>query len=124
MIIKDKKAPGQKLIDNLPLKTKWLICLTGGLSLISSGLLFFGQAIYLRMTPVHTSTWMAIGLLGLILVNIGLVLFSRGGNYRAEIRSKKIFKERQKLFRKEQARKKKAARGGQTSGDLKIQKNS
>lgn len=128
MIIKDKKAPGQKLIDNLSLKSKWLLCSVGGLLMVSLGLILFSEAAFLRMKSMHTATWIFLGVLGLAVVNAGIVFFGKGIAYKAEIKSKKLFKERQKQFRKQNAMKKKAARSEKPAdrkpADNKTQKNS
>ena len=78
-----KKAPGQKLVNRLPLRTKWLLCAGVGLLLFGFGISIVSSAATLKANPLTTfSRWFVMGLYGLIFTNLGLVSFGQAIRFR------------------------------------------
>ena len=78
-----KKAPGQKLVNRLPLRTKWLLCAGVGLLLCGFGISIVSSAATLKANPLTTfSRWFVMGLYGLIFTNLGLVSFGQAIRFR------------------------------------------
>jgi hypothetical protein len=78
-----KKAPGQRLVSRMPLRTKWLLCAGAGLLLFGFGISIVSSAATLKADPlIAFSRWFIMGLYGLILTNLGLVLFGQAIRFR------------------------------------------
>ncbi len=110
MIIKNKKAPGEKLIKKLSLEQKHFIAASSGLIIFSFGLCLFSEAGNLKHNLAETQTWVAFGTLSLIFVGAGLSIFGRAITYRTEIKVKEKLKERQKRFKENKPQKKKSSK--------------
>ena len=100
-----KKAPGQRLVKRMPLRTKWLLCASAGLLLFGFGISVVGNASTLKADPIVAfSRWFIWGLYGLILTNLGLVCFGQAIRFRVLMDINKKFnqgeKEHQKLVKK------------------------
>lgn len=100
-----KKAPGQRLVKRMPLRTKWLICAIAGLLLFGFGISVVGNAATLKADPtVNFARWFIWGLYGLILTNLGLVCFGQAIRFRVLMDINKKFnqgeKDHQKLAKK------------------------
>ena len=100
-----KKAPGQRLVQRMPLRTKWMLCATGGLLLFGFGISVVGHASNLKSDPtVNFAQWFIWGLYGLILTNLGLICFGQAIRFRVLMDINKKFnqgeKDLQKLVKK------------------------
>ena len=100
-----KKAPGQRLVKRMPLRTKWLLCASAGLLLFGFGISVVGNASTLKADPsVAFSRWFIWGLYGLIITNLGLVCFGQAIRFRVLMDINKKFnqgeKDQQKLVKK------------------------
>ena len=78
-----KKAPGQKLVNRMPLRIKWLLCAGAGLLLFGFGISIVSSAAILKGDPlVAFSRWFVMGLYGLIITSLGLVSFGQAIRFR------------------------------------------
>ena len=78
-----KKAPGQRLVNRMPLRTKWLLCAVAGLLFFGFGISVVSAAAVVKSTiNVAFSRWFIMGLYGLILTNLGLVCFGQAVRFR------------------------------------------
>jgi hypothetical protein len=77
------KAPGQKMIKRMPLRTKWLLCGGGGLLLVGLGISVVATAA-VKKADINVAfiTWFFMGLYGLIITNLGLVCFGQAVRFR------------------------------------------
>ncbi len=92
MEIKKQKPQGKRLLKNMSLRTKWIICSILGLLLIGFGLSVFSEAGNLKHTNQATTRWVLLGTYSLILINGGLCIFGQAIVFRAKIESKKLIK--------------------------------
>ncbi len=100
-----KKAPGQRLVKRMPLRTKWMLCAVAGLLLFGFGISVVSNAATLKADPtVNFARWFIWGLYGLILTNLGLVSFGQAIRFRVLMDINKKFnqgeKDHQKLVKK------------------------
>lgn len=100
MIIKDKKTPGQKLIKKMPIRTKWILTALSSFIIIGFGMTFLLESFYRLHSGFDVPTWSFLGLLSFVVVFSGLMLFSKSVTYHSEIRSRKIWKQKQKELKK------------------------
>jgi hypothetical protein len=92
-----KKAPGQRLVKRMPLRTKWLLCATAGLLLFGFGISVVSNAATLKADLTVTFTrWFMLGLYGLILTNLGLVCFGQAIRFRVLMDINKKFNQHEK----------------------------
>jgi hypothetical protein len=97
-----KKAPGQRLVKRMPLRTKWLLCAAGGLLLFGFGISAVSAAATLKSDPtVNFARWFIWGLYGLILTNLGLVLFGQAIRFRILMDINKKFNQHEKDLQKQ-----------------------
>ena len=96
MELPKKKAPGEKLLDKLSLKTKWLLHGGGGLALTGFGLCLFSEAGHIKHTGVDTASWVFMGTLSLVVFNAGLAIFGQAIVYKSQLDYKKKMKEMRK----------------------------
>jgi hypothetical protein len=104
MYLKNKKSPGERLVNNLSLKHKWLACSAAGLILVGLGLCIFSEAAHIKHSGKDTATWVLLGTLSLVIINTGLAIFGKGVVYKTEIRVKKRLKERDKRMKENKKR--------------------
>ena len=100
-----KKAPGQRLVKRMPLRTKWMLCAVAGLLLFGFGISVVGNASTLKADPnVNFARWFIWGLYGLILTCLGLVCFGQAIRFRVLMDINKKYnqqeKDHQKLVKK------------------------
>jgi hypothetical protein len=96
-----KKAPGQRLVKQMPLRTKWLLCAGVGLLLFGFGISVVSSAATLKADPtVNFSRWFIMGLYGLILTNLGLVCFGQAIRFRVLMDINKKFNKQEKEMSK------------------------
>jgi hypothetical protein len=92
-----KKAPGQRLVKRMPLRTKWLLCASVGLLLFGFGISVVSNAATLKADPsVNFARWFIWGLYGLILTNLGLVCFGQAIRFRVLMDINKKFNQQEK----------------------------
>jgi hypothetical protein len=92
-----KKAPGQRLVKRMPLRTKWLLCATAGLLLFGFGISVVSNAATLKADLTVTFTrWFMLGLYGLIITNLGLVCFGQAIRFRVLMDINKKFNQHEK----------------------------
>ncbi|MCU0468453.1 MAG: hypothetical protein MUF58_07615 [Arcicella sp.] len=92
-----KKAPGQRLMKQMPLRTKWLLCAAGGLLLFGFGISVVSSAATLKADPnVAFTRWFIWGLYGLIMTNLGLVCFGQAIRFRVLMDINKKFNKQEK----------------------------
>ncbi len=96
-----KKAPGQRLVKQMPLRTKWLLCAGVGLLLFGFGISVVSSAATLKADPtINFSRWFIMGLYGLILTNLGLVCFGQAVRFRVLMDINKKFNKQEKEMNK------------------------
>lgn len=100
MIVKEKKAPGQRLIKKMSLRTKWLLTSALSFLIIGLGLSFFVFSWNRLQIGFDKPTWGFMILLSLAVFYLGLAFFGNSIIYRSEIRSRKIWKQKQKDLKK------------------------
>jgi len=96
-----KKAPGQRLVNRMPLRTKWQLCAAVGLLLFGFGISVVSSAATLKADiSVAFARWFVMGLYGLILTNLGLVSFGQAIRFRVLMDvNKKINKQEKELMK-------------------------
>jgi hypothetical protein len=80
-----KKAPpppGQKMIERLSNRTKWLLLAPVGLLFIGYGLCVFSEAGHLKHSGQPTIQWVLMGTYSLVLINAGLSIFGQAVRFR------------------------------------------
>lgn len=96
-----KKAPGQRMVNRMPLRTKWLLCAAAGLVLFGFGISVVSTAATIKADITSSfSRWFVMGLYGLILTNIGLVLFGQAIRFRVLLDVNKRFSKQEKEITK------------------------
>ncbi len=96
-----KKAPGQRLVNRMPLRTKWLLCAAAGLLLFGFGVSVVSSAAVLKSNiTVAFSRWFIMGLYGLILTNLGLICFGQAVRFRVLMDVNKRFNKQEKEITK------------------------
>ncbi|MCP9767717.1 hypothetical protein EGI22_07315 [Lacihabitans sp. LS3-19] len=103
METKGQKPPGQKLIKKMTLKTKWLLTSVAAYFLFGFGLCFFVIGLQKIHDGYDKATWIFISLLSLTIIFTGLAFFANGIIYQMEIKSRKIWKQKQKYNKKMRA---------------------
>ncbi len=105
MEIKKQKPPGKKMLKNMSLYTKWLICAIGGLLIIGFGLCLFSEAGHLKHTNEPFLRWFLLGTYSLIMINGGLAIFGQAIIFKVKMANKKIIKKALKERAKKATRK-------------------
>jgi hypothetical protein len=103
-IVSDKKAPGNRLIRRMSLRTQyWLL---GGLSalLVGSGLSVLSEAGNLKHTGQSFASWFITGLYGFVLTIGGLGLMQLSTRIRVRMDVRKEIRKSLKKYRKQAAR--------------------
>ena len=97
-----KKAPGQKLVKRMPLRTKFILCAIIGLLLFSFGISVVGTASTIRAEPnVFFFRWFIWSLYGLIITSIGLVFLGQAIRFRVLMDMNKRFSRQEKEMTKQ-----------------------
>lgn len=105
MEVKPQKPPGKRLLKNMSLRTKWLLCSIGGLMLMGYGLCVFSEAGNLKHSGADTIKWVLLGTYSLVVFNAGVSIFGQAIIFKMMIENrkfiKKMLKERdKKTFKK------------------------
>ena len=96
-----KKAPGQRMVNRMPLRTKWLLCAASGLLLFGFGISIVSTAATIKADLTSSfSRWFVMGLYGLILTNLGLVLFGQAIRFKVLMDVNKRFSKQEKEITK------------------------
>jgi len=96
-----KKAPGQRMVNRIPLRTKWLLCAAVGLLLFGFGISVVSTATTIKAEPTSSfSRWFVMGLYGLIITNLGLVFFGQAIRFRVLMDVNKRFNKQEKEITK------------------------
>ncbi len=100
MQIKDKKTAGQKMVKKMSLETKWRLTSISSYIVLALGLIFFNESFFRLRGGFDTTTWLFFGVISSMIFFSGLAIFGKSIIYKSEIRSKKIWKEKQKALKK------------------------
>ncbi|MBC7409341.1 MAG: hypothetical protein H7339_13210 [Arcicella sp.] len=96
-----KKAPGQRMVNRMPLRTKWLLCASAGVLLFGFGISVVSTAATIKADLTSSfSRWFVMGLYGLILTNLGLVFFGQAIRFRVLLDVNKRFSKQEKEITK------------------------
>ncbi len=97
-----KKPPGQRTLKNMSLKTKYLLFGITGILLISFGTGVIANAASLKAAvSIQKSTWILLGIYGLIINAIGIVAIGQAIRYRIMIdTNKKIYKVEKEIMKR------------------------
>ena len=96
-----KKAPGQRMVNRMPLRTKWLLCASAGVLLFGFGISVVSTAATIKADITSSfSRWFVMGLYGLILTNLGLVFFGLEIRFRVLLDVNKRFSKQEKEITK------------------------
>ena len=85
MIPKIEKPPGQKLVNRMSTRTKWMLLSPVSLVLIGYGLCVFSEAGQLKHTGAPFMRWFLLGTYSLILINGGISLFGKAVIFRVQL---------------------------------------
>jgi uncharacterized coiled-coil protein SlyX len=77
-----KKAPGERLVKRMPLRTKWILCAAAGILLFGFGLSVVTTAAFKKGMNEAFYIWFLLGLYGLILTSLGLVCLGQAVRFR------------------------------------------
>jgi len=77
-----KKAPGERLVKRMPLRTKWILCAAAGILLFGFGLSVVATAAFKKGMNEAFYIWFLLGLYGLILTSLGLVCLGQAVRFR------------------------------------------
>jgi hypothetical protein len=101
---KPAKPPGQRLVNRMSARTKWLLLAPAGLILIGAGLCVCIDAGFDMHGDAPFMRWFLKGTYGLILFNGGLSVFGNAIRFRVMLDTRIVMrqelKRRQKEFRK------------------------
>ncbi|MCP9765837.1 hypothetical protein EGI31_23120 [Lacihabitans soyangensis] len=100
MIVKEKKAPGEKLIKKMSLRTKWLLTTALSFVILGLGLSFFVFSWNRLQIGFDKATWGFMIFLSLAVFYLGLIFYGNSIMYATEIKSRKIWKQKQKDLKK------------------------
>ncbi|ADQ16368.1 hypothetical protein [Leadbetterella byssophila] len=95
MIVKYKKAPGQRMIKRLSLRQKSWLHASGGAILFSIGQCLFAVSWFKLFDGYHAPTWIFMIILGLVLTLTGLLIMGKALVFSSHIKARKYFKKRQ-----------------------------
>lgn len=105
MIVKHKKAPGQKFIKNLDQNQLVWLNSIGGVLLFSLGQSLFAISWIRIYQGFDKSTWTFMIILGLLTTLIGILLLGLAMIGASQIKMKKFYKKRYKNLVKERSEK-------------------
>lgn len=99
------KPAGQRLIDRMSTRTKWLILSPVSLIVIGYGLCVFSGAGYAKQTNAPFEQWFWLGTYSLVLINGGLCLLGQAIRYRVMMDTRRIVRQRLRKYEREQRHK-------------------
>lgn len=95
MLVKYKKAPGQRLIKSLSLRQRSWLHAAGGAALFITGQCLFTLSWFRLFEGFHKPTWIFMIMLGLVLTLTGLLVMGRALVFSSHIKARKYYKKRQ-----------------------------
>lgn len=95
MLVKYKKAPGQRLIKSLSLRQRSWLNAAGGALLFMIGQCLFAISWFRLFGGFHKPTWIFMTILGLVLTLTGLLVMGKALVLSSLIRARKYYKKRQ-----------------------------
>jgi hypothetical protein len=102
------KPPGQRLVNRMSARTKWLLLAPAGLLLIGAGLCVLVGAGIEMNTGAPFMRWFIKGTYSLILVNGGISIFGTAIRFRVMIDTRQIIRQEIKRNYKKYVKPKKA----------------
>ncbi|WP_052353927.1 hypothetical protein [Flectobacillus major] len=96
-----KKAPGERLVKRMPLRTKWILCAAAGLLLFGFGISIVSVAGYKKGSGEAFYIWFLMGLYGLIMSSLGLVSFGQAIRFKVLMDINKKFNKQEKELAKQ-----------------------
>ena len=75
---KQPKPPGLKFINNMSLRTKWLVLSVTGVFLLGAGLCTLSEAGHIKHSNAPMEKWVLSGTYSMVLFMSGLGLFGQG----------------------------------------------
>ena len=103
-----RKPPGQRLVNRMSARTKWLLLAPAGLLLIGAGLCVLVGAGYDMNSGAPFSRWFIKGTYSLILINGGISIFGTAIRFRVMIDTRQIIRQELKRNYKKFGKNKKA----------------
>lgn len=101
MIVKHKKAPGEKFLQKLSLKQKSWLNAFGGAILYGLGQCLFVEAWFRVYNGFDRPTWLFMIMLGLIITLAGLLVIGKSLLFSSRIQTKRYYKKRRNNFVRE-----------------------
>ncbi len=96
-----KRAPGERLIKRMTLRTKWLLCAVAGILLFGFGLSVVTAAGYKKGVGDAFYIWFLMGTYGLIITALGLVSLGQAIRFRVLMDINKKFHKQEKDLAKQ-----------------------
>ncbi len=106
---KPPQPPGQRLVNRMSTRTKWLILAPLSLLLIGAGLSVLSEAGWAKHTGAPLRQWFLWGTYGLILINGGLSLFGQAVRFRVQLDYRRFVRRELKKRDREWARRNRKA---------------
>jgi hypothetical protein len=100
MIPKTGKPPGQKLVNRMSTRTKWMLLAPVSLALIGYGLCMFSEAGQLKHSGAPFMKWFLLGTYSLVLINGGLSLFGQAVIFRVQLHYRREMRRKFKKMEK------------------------
>ncbi len=94
MLVKYKKAPGQRMIKSLSLRQKSWLNAAGGAFLFIIGQCLFAISWFRLFEGFHKPTWIFMVMLGLVLTLTGLLVMGKALVLSSQIKARKYYKKR------------------------------
>lgn len=95
MLVKYKKAPGQRMIKSLSLRQRSWLNAAGGALLFIIGQCLFAVSWFRLFEGFHKPTWIFMIMLGLVLTLTGLLVMGKALILSSHIKARKYYKKRQ-----------------------------
>ncbi len=95
MLVKYKKAPGQRMIKSLSLRQRSWLNAAGGALLFIIGQCLFALSWFRLFEGYHKPTWIFMIMLGLVLTLTGLLVMGKALILSSHIKARKYYKKRQ-----------------------------
>ncbi len=105
MLVKHKKAPGQRLIKSLTLQQRSWLNASGGALLFVTGQCLFTLSWFRLFEGFHKPTWTFMIILGLVLTLTGLLVMGKALVFSSHIKARKYYKKRQNSLLKRASQK-------------------